>query len=146
MLHHSDHAQGGLAQIDADHRDRLGTVGCGYHFVIGNGSGSPDGQIEVARRWAEQKPGAHCRDTVNPAANEYGIGICLVGDLDDNPPTPRQVEAAEALLDYLRDRYQIASKNVLAHSEIAGTATDCPGRLFPAESLIGGRGGAFASR
>ena len=146
VLHHSARDAGGLAQIDADHRDRLGTVGCGYHFVIGNGTGSPDGRIEVARRWAEQKPGAHCRDSKVPAANEYGIGICLVGNLDATAPTPRQLEAARALVAYLQDRYDIPAVNLQSHSEVAGIPTHCPGRNFPADALLGGLGRTVASR
>ena len=71
--------------------------GCGYHFVIGNGNGSGDGQIEVAQRWNNQKQGVHCRNARTHDVDEYGIGICLVGDLDQQPPTPRQIAAAQAL-------------------------------------------------
>ncbi len=89
VIHHSASASGSYASIDRQHRSRLGTDGCGYHFVIGNGSDSPDGQIEVTRRWAEQKAGAHCRDATTSDVNDYGIGICLVGDFDQGAPTPR---------------------------------------------------------
>ena len=88
VLHHSATATGSYGAIDQEHRKRLGWEGCGYHFVIGNGTGSPDGQIEVAQRWSDQKHGIHCRNGKNPDVSEYGIGICLVGNLDDTPPTP----------------------------------------------------------
>src|SRR5262249_43225647 len=51
VLHHSASAVGNYDEIDREHRKQLGYDGCGYHFVIGNGNGSGDGQIEVARRW-----------------------------------------------------------------------------------------------
>lgn len=146
VLHHSAHAKGGLAQLDRDHRERLGTAGCGYHFVVGNGSESPDGQIEVAPRWSEQKAGAHCRDSQVVDANDYGIGICLVGDLDSVPPTPRQVEAARALVAYLQDRYAIPAENIRVHGNVARTATTCPGRHFPAEAILGELDLSLASR
>lgn len=146
VLHHSAHAQGGLAQIDRDHRERLGTLGCGYHFVVGNGSESPDGQVEVARRWSEQKGGAHCRDCQPPDANEYGIGICLVGNLDQSPPTAQQIEATRALVAYLQDRYQIPSANVEIHSQVARSATPCPGRQFPTQAILGNLDRSMASR
>src|SRR4029077_329987 len=101
VLHHSANPTGSYGDIDKEHRKRLGWEGCGYHFVIGNGTGSPDGQIEVARRWSEQKHGVHSRNGKHPDVNEYGIGICLVGDLDEAPPTPRQIAAAKALIAYL---------------------------------------------
>ena len=83
--------------VDRDHRERLGTQGCGYHFIIGNGSESPDGRVEIASRWLNQKAGAHCRDARTPDANDYGIGVCLIGDFDESAPSARQVEAARAM-------------------------------------------------
>lgn len=146
VLHHSAHAEGSLAQLDRDHRERLGTAGCGYHFVIGNGSQSPDGQVEVALRWSEQKPGAHCRDSRIPEINEDGIGICFVGNLDQEAPTDRQVAAARALVAYLQDRYAIPASNVQAHSHVAKTATSCPGRLLPIQTVLGDLDYSLAAR
>lgn len=139
VLHHSAHAKGSYAQIDREHRKNLGTDGCGYHFVIGNGSESPDGQIEVAKRWSDQKAGAHCRDAKTPDVNDYGIGICLVGNLDQSQPTPKQIEAARALVDYLRERYAIQSDHVGTHATLAQHATVCPGKNFPLQAILGGR-------
>ncbi len=144
VVHHSDAPTGSYAQIDRDHRERLGTQGCGYHLVVGNGSESPDGRIEVARRWSDQKPGAHCRDATVPDANDYGIGICLIGDFDQKAPSDKQILATKALIDYLRDRYNIPADHVVTHASIAPTATRCPGKFFPAEILVDSRG--FASR
>jgi N-acetyl-anhydromuramyl-L-alanine amidase AmpD len=140
VLHHSASPTGGYDSIDQEHRKRLGWQGCGYHFVIGNGSESPDGQIEVARRWTDQKNGVHCRDARNPDVNEYGIGICLVGDLESSPPTARQVAAARALVAYLGARYQIATDHTETHAHLAASSTSCPGRLFPTQAILGARG------
>jgi hypothetical protein len=137
VLHHSAHPAGGLASIDRDHKQRLGTSGCGYHFVVGNGSESPDGQIEVARRWSEQQGGQHCRDSRVADINEYGIGICLIGDFDQTGPTAEQVESARLLIAYLKDRYQIPDGNVVTHDVVAKTAAACPGRHFPSQSILG---------
>jgi hypothetical protein len=144
VLHHSAHASGSYAQIDRDHRQVHGWNGCGYHFVIGNGSESPDGQIEVAQRWSEQKGGTHCRNGRTAEVNDYGIGICLIGDLDNAPPTPRQVEAAKALVAYLRDRYTIPPDHVGTHALLASGPTACPGRNFPTTAILGSR--SLASR
>jgi N-acetylmuramoyl-L-alanine amidase len=137
VVHHSANASGGLDQIDRDHRKVLGFEGCGYHFVIGNGTDSPDGQIEVAPRWSNQKNGVHCRNGKNPDVNEYGIGICLVGNFDQSEPTPKQVAAAKALVAYLADRYQIPSDHLGAHDEFANGPTACPGKNFPAQAIFG---------
>ena len=140
VLHHSASPSGGYDSIDREHRERLGWKGCGYHFVIGNGSESPDGRIEVARRWTEQMNGVHCRDGKHPDVNEYGIGICLVGDLEKSPPTERQVAAAQALIGYLRERYKIDADHAETHSHLAASPTSCPGRLFPAQQILGASG------
>ena len=137
VLHHSARPTGGYAQLDRDHRERGGLDGCGYHFVIGNGTESPDGTIEVTRRWSEQRGGAHCRDGSHPGINEYGIGICLVGDLDATGPTPKQVESARLLVAYLQSRYQIAGGRVGPHAAFTKGSTVCPGERFPTQQILG---------
>ncbi len=143
VLHHSKTAEGSYDEIDRAHRERLGWAGCGYHFVIGNGAGSPDGRIEVARRWSDQKYGVHCRDAKTPEVNEYGIGICLVGDLDKTPPTAKQIAATRALVAYLEAKYAIPVARVETHSHVAASHTDCPGKLFPTHAVLGDRGYAW---
>src|SRR5262249_12911027 len=103
---------------------------------IGNGTGSEDGRIEVAQRWVNQKHGVHCRNARSAEIDEYGIGICLVGDLDSEPPTPRQVAAAKALVAYLSSRYAIPQKRVETHSHLAATPTVCPGKHFPTQAFL----------
>jgi len=137
VLHHSATATGSYGAIDQEHRKRLGWDGCGYHFVIGNGTGSPDGQIEVARRWSEQKHGIHCRNGKNPDVSEYGIGICLVGNLDDTPPTPRQIAAAQTLVAFLGARYKIPADHIGTHAQLASSPTACPGKYFPTRAVLG---------
>jgi N-acetyl-anhydromuramyl-L-alanine amidase AmpD len=136
VFHHSAAATGSLGDIDREHRERLGWDGCGYHFVIGNGSGSPDGQIEVAPRWSEQKQGVHTRNGKTSEVNEYGIGICLVGDLDATPPTARQITSAQALVAYLQGRYRITPDRIGTHAQLASTPTACPGKYFPAQAVF----------
>jgi len=142
VLHHSAAPEGNYDQIDREHRKILGFDGCGYHFVIGNGTGSDDGQIEIAQRWTNQKQGVHCRNARTHDVDEYGIGICMVGDFDQQPPTPRQVAAAKALVAYLSQRYSIAQSRVTTHVQLATTPTVCPGRYFPTESILPATKGA----
>jgi hypothetical protein len=138
VLHHSAAATGNYDQIDREHRKILGFDGCGYHFVIGNGSASNDGQIEIAQRWNNQKQGVHCRNARTPEIDEYGIGICLVGDFEQEPPTPRQIAATQALIAFLSQRYKISQTRVTTHAHLAATPTICPGKYFPAESIVAG--------
>jgi N-acetyl-anhydromuramyl-L-alanine amidase AmpD len=137
VLHHSANASGSYGAIDQEHRKRLGWEGCGYHFVIGNGTGSPDGQIEVSQRWSDQKHGIHCRNGKTPDVSEYGIGICLVGNLDDSPPTPRQIAAAQRLVTYLSARYRIPADHIGTHAQLASAPTACPGKHFPIQAVLG---------
>jgi hypothetical protein len=136
VLHHSATTSGNIAVIDADHRKRKDQfsgawLGIGYHFLIGNGEGMPDGQIEATFRWDEQSPGAH---TSSRRYNLDGIGICLVGDFELAPPTMRQVTATEELCRWLVGRFGIPKQNVLRHHDVA--ATRCPGRMFPIGELL----------
>ncbi len=89
------------------------------------------------RRWTDQKHGVHCRDGKNSDVNEYGIGICLVGDLEKSPPTAKQIAAARALVAYLSARYQIADDHTETHAHLAASPTSCPGRLFPTQAILG---------
>lgn len=136
VIHESASVNGGLARIDAVHRKLKGYTGCGYHFVIGNGSDTPDGRIEVAERWSNQAAGAHCRDAKTPEVNEYGIGICLVGDFNASPPTDRQIESLKALIAYLRDRYRLPHENIGTHSLFASRPVACPGTRFPSTEIL----------
>jgi hypothetical protein len=144
VLHHSASAEGSYDQIDREHRKILGFDGCGYHFVIGNGTGSDDGQIEIAQRWINQKQGVHCRNARTHDVDEYGIGICMVGDFDQQQPTPRQIAAAKALVAYLSQRYSIAQSRVTTHVQLAATPTICPGKYFPTDSILPATKGAAA--
>jgi len=141
VLHQSANETGNYDEIDAAHRRILGFDGCGYHFVIGNGTGSGDGQIEVAQRWVNQKHGVHCQNARKAEIDEYGIGICLIGDFEKAPPTPRQIAAAKSLIAYLSQRYEIADDRIETHTELAATPTVCPGGLFPNASVFRSNGG-----
>jgi N-acetylmuramoyl-L-alanine amidase len=124
IIHHSDSDYGSAAIIDKWHRDR-GFDELGYHFVIGNGTNSGDGQIEVGPRWTKQKWGAH-DNALDNRYNIYGIGICLVGDFNKTHPTPRQLHSLVRLVAYLMQTYNISPDHVLGHGQTK--VTECPGR------------------
>jgi len=127
VIHHSATETGGARTFDQFHRSK-GWEGLGYHFVIGNGTDTPDGAIEVGSRWHQQKHGAHCK-TPNQYYNQRGIGICLVGDFTKTRPTPRQMESLTRLVRYLCDACDIPPSRVTAHGEV-NPRTQCPGRHF----------------
>jgi len=134
VLHHSAGDVGDAATFDRMHREeRQWENGLGYDFVIGNGRGSGDGEIEVSTRWRRQMDGAHCKaDGMNARA----IGICFVGDFaDGRTPTDAQIRAGLALVHHLAGTFDIPSTNVLGHGEVDGSSTQCPGRGFPIELM-----------
>lgn len=135
VLHHSASAGGNVETIHALHRQNRDSsgkhwLGIGYHFVVGNGKQMADGEIQPTFRWNEQLPGAHAGAR---EYNEQGIGICLIGNFDDAPPTERQWAATRELVQLLADRYAIRTERVLRHQDVQSTL--CPGKLFPFEQL-----------
>lgn len=124
VVHHSATAAGGAARFDKMHRAK-GWDELGYDFVIGNGTDTRDGQIEVGSRWPKQKTGAHAK-TPDNRFNEYGIGICLVGNFDIDRPTAAQLKSLAKLTAFLMNRYHIPPDRVIGHRDTK--ATDCPGR------------------
>jgi len=126
VIHHSATPTGGAAAFDKMHKAK-GWDELGYHFVIGNGTDTPDGKIEVGPRWPKQKWGAHDKTPGNQF-NEHGIGICLVGNFDVNHPSNAQMKSIEKLVAYLMKTYHIPADHVLGHGETK--ATECPGRYM----------------
>ena len=127
VVHHSDSEKGCAAAFDAAHKQR-GWDELGYHFVIGNGTESGDGEVEIGPRWFKQKHGAHCKVTGHPEYNDVGIGICLVGNFDITHPTEAQMESLARLLRYLMARYNIPISHIYGHGQLK--PTNCPGRHF----------------
>lgn len=142
VIHHSGSPAGDVASIARMHGAE-GIAGLGYHFVIGNGQGMPDGFVEVGPRWNRQLPGAHvasdqrtggvqvaARSGVTPdELNLHAIGICLVGNGDRREFTDRQIEELSSLVRRIQRTTGIPSERVFLHSDVAQTSS--PGRFFP---------------
>lgn len=132
VIHHSATENGNATIFDRMHREENHWDGVGYDFVIGNGTDSGDGQVEVTFRWQEQKIGAHCGGTTDNWANEDGIGICLVGHFDYAIPSERQLESLVKLVRFLQKRYGISQNRIYGHNKTPGArVTACPGARFP---------------
>lgn len=129
VLHHSADAVGDAAAFDKDHRRRRGWKrGLGYDFVIGNGTLSDDGQVEVGDRWRRQIDGAHC---LAGGMNRKAVGICFVGNFETGRgPSHRQLLSGMALIRHLAERFSIPPENVLGHGQVEGSNTACPGENF----------------
>jgi len=133
VIHHSATENGNAKIFDKSHRKRGFWNGLGYHFVIDNGtSGTRPGQIETGDRWYRQMNGAHCNAM---GMNEIGIGVCLVGNFDEQSITPEQLQSAAWLVKSLQWRYGISANHVIRHCDVKGKDTDCPGNRFPWHSF-----------
>ena len=130
VIHHMAAPTGSAAVIHRLHLKR-GMDGLGYHFVIGNGTITPDGGVEVGYRWRRQTHGAHARVRAGDDNrwNEYGIGICLVGDFRYTAPSPQQMESLVRLVRGLRSTYGIRVQDIVPHAKVKPTI--CPGPRFP---------------
>ena len=127
VLHHTASSAGSVESVHEAHIGR-GWDGIGYHFLIGNGKGMDDGEIQSTFRWREQIHGAHAKSP-NNEYNEYGIGICLVGNFEDTDPSDAQLASVKRLVSVLKREYQLTDAQVIAHRDVKATA--CPGKNFP---------------
>ena len=125
----------------------------GYNYVI-----TGDGIIQYALDEKIAAYHAGFKDADNSEGLEFGqywnnhyIAICMAGWFSDgrtyrddqgthaipnNDTRPRQAQADSllALIQHLKDKYNVAVENVRAHRELTGNATQCPGlNLDPAQ-------------
>lgn len=134
VIHHSGSSAGTLEDIARQHRG-WGLPSIGYHFVIGNGNGEPDGDVLACPRWTNREPGAHVAarpEGASPDAawfNEHAIGICLVGNGERRSFTDAQLASLVRQVRQLQAAYGIPDSNVVLHSQLAEVSS--PGRWFP---------------
>jgi len=134
VVHNSGTRQGNARVFDYYHRHvRRMQNGLAYHFVIGNGTSTGNGQIEVGDRWRRQINGGHVHSDY---LNNISLGICLVGDFNRDQPSRAQLDACEELIRYLRQRCGGTGRGAIPvkpHREMNPPRwpTDCPGDDFP---------------
>ena len=153
IIHHSATSWGSAKSFDAYHRQR-GFGGLAYHFVIGNGRGAKNGEVQAGFRWKKKMSGTHC--TVDAwYHNIFGIGICLVGNFEKRCPTRKQLASLIRLVKKLSRKYKILQENVMGHGDTPHTTIDwdatsmsvnylrgkqerrvCPGKYFPMNYVI----------
>ncbi len=132
VVHHSAIKYGNVKKYDRAHRERGMKNGLAYHFVIGNGIDSGDGEIEIGSRWKKQLHGGHVK---NHAVNLNSIGICLVGNFEKNHPSKRQLASFTQLVDWLQ-KDVLKKKTLFAgHKDLKGEQTVCPGKNFPLAAM-----------
>jgi|GEM_PF-1139081 len=120
VIHHSATESGNVDIFRKYHTEHNNFADIGYHYVLTNGNGGPDGEVQEGRNILFA--GAHA-----PGRNNDSVGICLVGDFSQGKPTSAQMLALYGLIKDLMRRYPITPDRVLAHKEV--NETDCPGSL-----------------
>ncbi|MBP7217117.1 MAG: N-acetylmuramoyl-L-alanine amidase [Candidatus Omnitrophica bacterium] len=124
-LHHSGTLKGNAESFDRNHRSR-NMGGLFYHFVIGNGTDSGNGEIEVGWRWRKQAY----------VERKADIQICLVGDYNRQPVSDAQYASVVKLIRVLMKRHRIPLASIRTHQKIKGKITDCPGEQFPFARIL----------
>ncbi|MEO6434738.1 MAG: peptidoglycan recognition family protein, partial [Tepidisphaeraceae bacterium] len=123
FIHHSQTAAGNAFTLGQG----AGPAGVGDHFVIGNGDGCMDGEIQLTQRWNHQQtalPPAGA-NKIDPAC----ISICLVGDFDRMIPTQPQLRRLALLIGTLQGQLHIGADAVLLVDTPRSAAGI--GRYFP---------------
>ena len=90
-----------------------------YHFLIG-----PDGRIFEGRDIAYE-PESNTKYEL--AGN---LGVEMMGDFNQQRPSPAQLESAVRLTAWLADQHDIKLDNIRTHRDAAPGSTSCPGDDF----------------
>lgn len=126
ILHHAAAKSCSADDVHRWHLDN-GWAGIGYHFFV-----RKDGSVYRGR--AENAVGAHTL-----GINSTAIGICFEGNYQQEQTMPEaQLKAGQELVADLTARYPAA--HLAKHEDYS--RTDCPGRYFPYEKIIGGAAAA----
>ena len=94
-----------------------GWPGIAYHYVI-----APDG--ETFKCQSIRNISYHAK-----GGNTHGIGICLLGNFENEQPPARQVSALHDLIVLIK-RGLPGVENVIGHRDVKGSSTVCPGKQF----------------
>jgi hypothetical protein len=125
FVHHSGTDSGNASTIGES------ADGLPDHFVIGNGDGCGDGEVQIAQRWHHQRSAGQVdrRYTTDKAC----VSICLVGDFNRSAPTPTQRLRLAQLVAALQKQLSIPGSSVHL---VQGTNTPADaGRFFPVDAF-----------
>lgn len=130
IAHHSAIRYGNASIYGKAHLRRGMKNGLAYHFLIGNGIDSKDGQIEIGPRWTKQIEGGHVKSR---KYNLNSIGICLIGDFQKFRPSAKQLAAFKELVRYLKYDLLAGKPKFMVHNDLEQTL--CPGKYFPKKDM-----------
>ena len=107
-VYYSNTKSGNIQQLSA--LQGLGSeVEINCHFIVCNGQGGKDGQIQRTEKWNRQW-------SVIPDAGWYGtdqtIRICVIGDRSEGKITDSQLRRTEALVELLYRKFNIQPSSI----------------------------------
>lgn len=120
LVHHSGGESGNAEAFRDQHITVNGWDDIGYHFVICNGHGGGDGEVQHGR--SVRFAGAHC-----PTQNDRSVGVCLVGNFAGSQgPSMRQRASLVELLTAICLTFDLdPARDISDHNDYR--PTDCPG-------------------
>jgi N-acetylmuramoyl-L-alanine amidase len=133
VIHHSAGDYGNIEFMQKVHRERQGQDpidAIPYHYIIGNGKGLGLGEIASDFRKAANLWGMHVSAN-NFDRNFRGIGICLIGNFEEQSVPEAQFTALLKLTQQLMTQFSIPLENITGHGLTPGEHTKCPGKHFP---------------
>ncbi len=121
VLHHSGaSAEQTVEQIHKFHLGK-GWLGIGYNALV-----DKNGIVYWGR--GIDYVGAHCK-----GYNEISVGICAIGNMDENIMPDAQEKSIVKLIKEIKEYYPTIRK-IVGHKELS--ATDCPGANYPLSEII----------
>jgi len=125
VLHCSDTEDGPRPNWEAIRRYHIEVNGwqdIGYHFVVER----INGVVMVVQGRSPKFEGAHC---AAQGRNRDTIGVCVVGDFDDNPPDEELYRKVVELLAFLCFTWHLPASSVRGHGEL-DPRKSCPGQQW----------------
>jgi len=127
VVHHSatPRNQTTVESIRRYHIENRGFWEIGYHYIV-----DKDGNLVKGR--PEEFIGAHCGGG-SPANNFNSLGICVIGNFEEEKPTEKQLQTLFSFLDEKLRELKLDRSKVLGHCE--NKSTLCPGKYLMEEIL-----------
>jgi N-acetyl-anhydromuramyl-L-alanine amidase AmpD len=128
-VHHSRTTGGDAVSLSTPTGDN--PLAFSDHFIIGNGDGCVDGEVQMTQAWNHQEgirntpPGAKLSSAC--------VSICLIGDFSRTRPTAAQQRRLTQLVQALQARLHIPAEAVFTHPEVDSPAGI--GHAFPASDF-----------
>ncbi len=107
---------GEIRAIQSIHQGQNGWADIGYHLLVDAGGGVWEGR-------PLRLQGAH----EGAGLNRGAIGVCLLGNFDEQPLPAAQEAALVGLLDVLRRQFLLGATAIRTHREVRPDPTECPG-------------------